>query len=329
MCISLSKWFTIHIYICIHLYIYIYINIYVWIYIYTHITGQYNPFTKWDGTPQVKIWADGECLSNGDSQFLQVLAQVCGARDRSGQWPGAQNSSAGEAREGTSQSGISMDFNRFRTDFNGFCLLFFLHCPLLAGWAVVLWGWLMSSSIQRALEDIRTLSPSLGIRRIWRFPKSWGYPQIIHFNGMFPQKTIHFGYPPLSGNLHIWWIKCQDPIGFSIGCCTIEVQELIAVPWLCLQRLSNTALHPTSIEMTSSFMTFHVYCSVNNSEYLRITVWYALPKPFNHVPRRFDAQRRWCQGLEVLPVPKQRLPLLDAQVWVQNSNGTSNDFTLW
>ena len=33
---------------------------------------------------------------------------------------------------------LEMDFNGFRTDFNGFCLLFFLHCPLLAGWAVVL-----------------------------------------------------------------------------------------------------------------------------------------------------------------------------------------------
>ena len=89
-----------------------------------------------------------------------------------------------------------MDFNGFRTDFNGFCLLFFLHCPLLAGWAVVLWGWLMSSSIQRALEDIRTLSPSLGIRRIWSFPKSWGYPQ-FHFNGMFPQKNHPFWVFPI------------------------------------------------------------------------------------------------------------------------------------
>jgi len=52
-----------------------------------------------------------------------------------------------------------------------------------------------------------------------------------------------------------------------------EVQELIAVPWLFLQRLSNTALHPTSIDMDDqNFMTFHVNCSVNHSEYLRITV---------------------------------------------------------
>jgi hypothetical protein len=31
---------------------------------------------------------------------------------------------------------------------------------------------------------------------IWRFPKSWGYPQIIHSYGIFHYKPSFFGYPP-------------------------------------------------------------------------------------------------------------------------------------
>ena len=42
---------------------------------------------------------------------------------------------------------------------------------------------------------------AMPISGLWRFPKSWGYPEIIHFHVIFHHKPSIWGYP--HGNPHI------------------------------------------------------------------------------------------------------------------------------
>ena len=58
--------------------------------------------------------------------------------------------------------------------------------------------------------------------KIWRFPKSGGYPQIIHFCRIFPINHPAIGVPIL-GNLHIAinsdWGKAIEVVGLAWSVC--------------------------------------------------------------------------------------------------------------
>ena len=54
---------------------------------------------------------------------------------------------------------------------------------------------------------------------MWRFPKSWGYPQIIHFSRIFHYKPSILGYPHLWKSPLVWSVsKTVRATRFSSSC---------------------------------------------------------------------------------------------------------------
>ena len=62
-----------------------------------------------------------------------------------------------------------------------------------------------------------------GKGKIWRFPKSGGYPQTIHFCRIFPYKPSSYWGTPILGNLHIAinsdWGKAIEVVGLAWSVC--------------------------------------------------------------------------------------------------------------
>ena len=54
----------------------------------------------------------------------------------------------------------------------------------------------------RRVDAAGALLRSRGWGMMWGFPKSWGYPWIIHWNGSFRYKSSSLGHP-LYGNPHV------------------------------------------------------------------------------------------------------------------------------
>ena len=155
-------------------------------------------------------------------------------------------------------------------------------------WLAMAWlgplGWLMSSSVQRALEEIRTLS--LGTLHCqW----SCWLEKIPGVGGCFVMGLIlliqKLDYQKRWPNISLRICRCVGKLSWK-------------------QRLNIEKKHVTSLKLT-----WHWKLSIFNGEYI-FKCW---SFPARHLG---NLCVWWHPGLEVLPVPKQRLPLLDAQAMV-------------